>query len=749
MTVRAFVYHDSLPPEDTVVARLHVREGLSQLFDIDVRFFATQPDLDLAAFIWSTVAFALVDDQTGSTRVFHGIVEEAEYLFQRQHRFVYRLRARPRVAGLAYRTRSRIHQSKNAVTIVKDVLRDAGIPDDGIDWTQLSGNVTYPDREYTTQWKESELAFVLRLLEDEGIAYLHEHSEVNHVLTFVDDPARYPPIEGQAVLSFTTERNAAREAVFDLVFTNRLVTNAHTTRDWDFMQPGGPLQAEQPGEFVPGTGSRAMRFEGYEYPGAFRDSTEGGRLAHNRLTESQVQEMTLQGGSNCIRLAPGRRVTVVDALPAYFVNDYLLLEVEHRFALPGGLETRGSASTGYTCQFKAIPSSTEYRPPRITPRPKIANKELAVVTTSGEEIEPDQWDRIHVHFYWDREGKMDDKASCWIRFQQQNTDGAFIVPRVGWEVSVGFLDGDPDRPVAFQKVYNLETMPPYGLPGAKTKTALQSSTSPGGAGTNEVRFEDGAGGQEMFVHASKDFYFKASNDHTEDVAVDATEDVGTTLDAFVGACEDITVTGDQNVSVTKATSTDTTGACTVHVGGTEDRGVKANYGLTTDASRTDHIQGIMNVLANSVTETFKADCTRTVGGIVSINSAAAISDNVGGSFTETVGAAKVIIAGAAYSEDVGAAKTLLSGAMFEKTGKDIGLTAKAAIAFTAASIEEECGGDFNVGAKTVLIGTNSLTFKCGGSEMKASGGTLTMKGGTLGGSGGPNLKLKGPINFKP
>lgn len=243
-----------------------------------------------------------------------------------------------------------------------------------------------------------------------------------------------------------------------------------------------------------------------------------------------------------------------------------------------------------------------------------------------------------------------------------------ILPRVGWEVHVAFIDGDPDRPVALHKAYNAETMPPYGLPANKTQSALQSSTSPGGGSTNEIRLQDGNGGMEWFMHASKDLNTSVANDQNETVGVDATESVGQTMTVNVGADESGSIGGNQSMNVTVNAQTQTGGAKSVTIGGNDDWGIKSNFGSESVGARTETIGGLMNVLANTVSETFNSNHTRSVGAVQVITCATGIAETVGGSKTETVSAAKAIITPKEYAEAIGGVKTLTSGAVMFKTG---------------------------------------------------------------------------------
>jgi type VI secretion system secreted protein VgrG len=739
MQVRAFVTVDGLSADADVV-RFTAREALASLFEVDVTFACDTPDLDLEAALWKVCVVTLLDDGGGEPRYFHGVVEEADYEGTRAGRSRYRLVLRPRLQGLAWRARSRIFQGKTAIEVIQRVLRDAGLPDAGFDWGGLSAR--YPTREYCAQYRESERDFILRLLEDEGVFWRFDHSADDHKMVFGDSPAAHAALEGDAAIAYTRGEHQGRERVTDLVYTVTPAVDAFISRDWTHEMPQEPREAER-------TTADEGGFAVAEYPGGFRENSDGMRRATARLEALRVGRETLEGRANVRRLAPGRKFVVVGAAQASVAREWLVTSVEHRY-VDHGLAGDGGAMSTFDQRFTAVPSEVPFRPARVTPRPRAWGKDSAVVTgPSSEEIHVDDMGRVKVHFYWDREQPVDDTASCWVRVQQQNTSGAMVLPRVGWEVSVGYLDGDPDRPFVLQKLYNRETMAPYEQPASATQTALQSATSPGGGSTNEVRMQDGNGGMEFFMHASRDLRVIAGHDLAETIDVDATEEVGVNLSCEVGSNQSVHVGGNHGTSVTGAASGEVTGSRKVSIGGNDDWGVKTNQSITVAGSRKETLDGLMNVLANTVTETFNADNTRTVGAALMINSAIAIAESVGGSKREQIGAARLELVRKAYAETVGTAKTLVSGAAMIKSGADIQVNAQGALAINiAGAIAEKCGDAYTIGARIVTVTTANLDLKGGGSSLKCAGGKIRFKGGGLSVKGTASVKLKGNVDFK-
>ncbi|WP_224244457.1 type VI secretion system Vgr family protein [Hyalangium gracile] len=736
MRLKALISHAQVPAE-TRVSRLRVEEGLSRLFVAEVDFVCADPELELAKMPGTDAAVVIAADD-GSSRAFHGFVEQAEYLERRGDLFAYRLLLMPRLQGLAHRVRSRIFQQKSVVKVIQEVFQGAGIPDEEVAWSATEG----PEREYCTQWKESELAFVLRLLEDEGIFFWFEHSETGHVLHLADSAAVHEAIEGVPGFPFASwdEQEAVRDIVTHVTYSSRLVPDAMTLRDWNWRTPQQPQEASLGAQ---GKGGLEL----YEFPAGFNSAAAGKRRAEDRLAAVRVRQRVLRGTTPSLRFSPGRRFLLFDAQPDPINREYLLLEVRHLFEDPTAGTVADEAGR-YRAEFEAIPSDVEFRAPRVTPRPRVVGKESAVVTgPPGEEIHVDEFGRVKVKFYWDREGKMDDTASCWLRVQQQNTASSQILPRVGWEVEVGFHYGDPDRPVVLQKLYNAETMPPYALPDNLMQSSLQSSTTPGGGGTNELRMNDGNGGMEFFLHAQKDLSVTAGHNLTEQIAVDESVQVKADFTASIGATETLSVGANQSASITGERVEDIAGSLTVDVGAVDQWGVSAMHAINVKGARSEDIGGLKNVLAQKVAETFNADLTTQVGGVLSINSVGPITEAVAGNKTETIAGARLEVVAKAKAENIGVGKLLTAGAVKIKTGQDVTFAAEAAMAITTGGpMAIQCGGDFNISGSSVTINVGKATLDAG-AKIDATPGSMKLKGGKVGGDGA-QLKIKGTIKYK-
>lgn len=740
MAIQAALLHDQIATE-AHVARVALDEGLSRIFDCEVLFELRDPDLDLSALLGSTALVQIWDDRFDASdpahaRFVHGVIEEAEYvapLVPEGHS--YRVRLRPHVNALAYRVRTRIFQKLSPIDVIKTLMKEAGVPPDSVGWSVDN----YTARDYVTQWKESELAFAMRWLEELGVHFFFEHDETGHMMVVSDRAAQHEPIAGETVIPVRgrTESNAwfQDEGLYDVRMETRFRHDRWSARDWNFMTPDAPRQT------TAGNGG----FERYDFPGGYPDDETATWLSGVRAEEMIHDQYLLTGNTDCRRLSAGRTFELGECTQDALMVSYLVSRARHVYERGDRAEEGGTWRT----DFEAFPAHIPYRPPRITPRPKVYGKESAVVTgPGGEEIHVDKVGAIKVHFYWDRENPVDDTASCWIRVQQLNTAGTMALPRVGWEVDVGFEYGDPDRPVVLQKLYNAEQMPPYALPANLMQSALQTSSSPGGGGTNEIRMNDANGGQEYFVHAQKDMATTVGNDSSETIAANSTVQVGSDYIHKVGADESISIGGNQSLSITGVWVSDTVASQTVTVGGLDDWGVGGVHTVTVTGSRTDDVSGLMNVLACGVGHTFNAGHTMKVGGALAFTAVGPIAENVAAGKTEMVGGAKLEIISKSKSENVGVGKVLNSGAVNVKAGTDVNVGAEGALAIsTGGPLKSKCGGDFGISGRSVTFNIAGSLKMQAGSKITASPGQITIKGSSVGGEGAKVL-LKGEIHYK-
>jgi type VI secretion system secreted protein VgrG len=757
-------------PEDPVVVAFEATEGLCTVFEVTVDVASSDPDLAPADLLGTEALLVVTPVNTATNegeepRCFHGVVDRAEALERTDvNGQLYRLVLRPRLWQLDRRVRSRIFQNLDALQIIEQVVTDAGLPKESVAWPKLQ----LRKREYCVQWRESELAFVMRLLQEEGIFFWFEHDENGHVLHLGNAAGDHKMLPGDPVLPLRADELAGADGISRIRFRTRLGHDGYVCRDWNWEQPGGAQEGLQ---IESGEGARVR----YEYPGWFATQPQGNARAGRRFDALTQGRYVLSGVSNCLRLLPGRRFELVDANPDFLCDDYLVTWLRHQYSMQAPPSPEGEAGevgeagdggeaapapaasfspsgqrTGpYEVSFEAQRwLKVPFSPPWITPRPRIWGTCAGVVTgPPGEEIHVDKFGRVRVKFFWDREGTQDDNSSCWVRVQQQNLTGSLNIPRVGWEVSVVFIDGDPDRPVVLQKMYNRDTMPPYTLPGNKTQGALESASSPGGKGTQGIRLQDANAGMGFAIAAVKDYAVIAGNDVSLRVKVDAEYEVEKKQTSLVGNDETVTVGSNQSIQVTANLIEGTALNKTVTLN-TENVDVTKSYTVTVAGKREDQIGGQLNMIANKVVEVFNADHNRKVGALQGYTTVVNIAETVGGKKQELVGGGKITVATKGLSESFDAAKILSTGLHMIKTGKDIGISAGAAFLINAAGkIKEKVGGAFTVTAKKINITAASITFKGGGTVFELKGGKLEVDASKCNASGGPQLQLKGKIDY--
>ncbi|MGH7295684.1 MAG: type VI secretion system Vgr family protein, partial [Polyangiaceae bacterium] len=340
--------------------------------------------------------------------------------------------------------------------------------------------------DYCVQYQETDLAFVSRLLEENGIYYFLEAGDDGTLsLVVCDDSTACAPIAGDSTLKMRgLGTTADDDAILEVRGESRaVVSGKFVLRDYNFKTPQVDMTATA-------AGSSHTDFEVYDYPGRYLDPGDGNRLAKMRLQAEQAPSHTLALTLNCTRVSVGRKLTVSGS--AASDGDWLVTSVVHEF-VAGEEGEGGTRNNRYTCEAELIPATVPFRPARVTPRQVIEGPQTAAVVcpagSQPEEIHTEENGQCKVQFHWDLVGKNDDKSTAWMRVAQLQTSGSMMLPRIGWEVVVEFLEGDPDRPIVTGRLYNGAFMPPYALPEGKTRTSIQTASTPGGGGSNEIRFE--------------------------------------------------------------------------------------------------------------------------------------------------------------------------------------------------------------------------------------------------------------------
>ena len=487
---------------DFQVFTLTGREAISQPFVFEVELVSEQPSLDLETLLHKPAFLQLSPDGSG----IHGQIYRVAQGESGKRLSRYHVTLRPQLAYLAHRTNQRIFQHLTVAQIISQVLEEHGIQANAY---QFQLGSIYPEREYCVQYDESDLHFVQRLCEEEGIHYHFQHSEQGHVLVFGDDQTPFPKL---APTAYQQDSGLVADEPVIKRFGVRVETRTSrvTRRDYDFEKPKLLMEAEAKSEFVPD-------LEDYDYPGRFVERERGKHLSQRALERHRHDFEQAQGESDQTLLVSGHFLAFTDHPRPNWNDLWLLTEIHHEGKQPQVLEESVTSHTevsdgfqqGYRNRFTATPWTVLYRPPLNHPKPRILGSQSAVVTgPPGEEIHCDEYGRIKVQFFWDREGQADDKTSCWLRVSSSwagDRYGGIAIPRVGMEVLVTFLEGDPDQPLVTGCLYHAEHVVPYALPANKTRSLFKTLSSPGGGGYNELRIEDKKGAEQIYIHAERDW----------------------------------------------------------------------------------------------------------------------------------------------------------------------------------------------------------------------------------------------------
>jgi type VI secretion system secreted protein VgrG len=507
----------AIPPDTLLVHGFSASEGVFDLAAVrlDLVAAATVP-VDLHALI-DTPATLTVHHRYAGIRHFSGVVAEVERGDAGPHRAAYTMTLLPALHRLRFGSDCRIFQEMSVPDIVSQLLGEYGVTDVRWDTQQ-----DHAPREYCVQYRETHLDFINRLLAEEGIWYHTVHGpEGQHTLRLSDVPDVCPPCPQQAMLEYNATSGGAVRGVYCSRFSvrERVRSTAFTQRDYTFKNP--PHTLEQVHAASDGNGSETYHL--YDYPGRYKVDGVGRPFTRTRMEAHRVDASTVDGEANTPHLTAGHTVTLTDHPRADNNIKYRLLGVHHGGRQPQALGAEaGDGATTYGCSFVGMPARLPYRPPDSV-KPLVDGPQIAtVVGPKGEEIYTDEHGRVKVRFPWDRYAKGDEHSSCWIRVAQLwagTRFGAMFLPRIGHEVVVEFLDGDPDQPLITGRVYNAANRTPYPLPAKKTVSTIKSRSHKS-AGANELRFDDATGDEEIFLHAQKDLETRVLNDAREVIGRD-------------------------------------------------------------------------------------------------------------------------------------------------------------------------------------------------------------------------------------
>lgn len=528
-------------PNELKVVEFTGNEGISQPYRFDLKLVSERPDIELESLLHRQ-AFLSFDGQGSGV---HGQVFRVGQGEVGQRLTHYQLSLVPRLTYLDQRINQRIFQHKSVPVIIAQILEDHGIQRDAFEF-QLGSD--YPDREYCVQYAESDLAFIQRLCAELGIHYHFQHSREGHLLVFGDDQSVFPLIEKPTI--FLPDTGMAADAPAINRFSVRLEarTTAVARRDYDFHKPGLQLESRIDNGQVPA-------LEDYYFPGQFADREHGKDLARRTLERHNADYRQAEGQGDEAALVAGHFLPF-SGHPRQAWNDlWLITGIKHHGRQPQVLEELASSDEsddfqGYRNTFLATPWDVSFRPPHIG-KPHVPGYQSAVVTgPTDSEIHCDAYGRVKVQLAWDRDGKRNEHSSCWLRVATgwaHDGYGVGLIPRVGMEVLVGFVDADVDKPLVMGCLPNGVNSTPLNLPADNTRSIFRSQSSPGGGGYSELRIEDRKGAEEIYLRAQRNW--------TQHVLNDVHVQVDHQRSTVIAANDNLHVRGDRHIRVNSQTLT--------------------------------------------------------------------------------------------------------------------------------------------------------------------------------------------------
>ncbi|MDJ0943329.1 MAG: type VI secretion system tip protein TssI/VgrG [Kiloniellales bacterium] len=642
--------------------RMDAREEMSRLFEFRLDLLSENHDLRIEDLLGQsmTVRFVLPE---GDTRHFNGVVAQFHYVGT-QHRFArYEVVLRPWLWMLTRTADCRIFQHKTVPVILKEIFEDYGFTD-----FEERYSASYEPRDYCVQYRESDFDFCSRLMEHEGIFYYFKHENGKHTLVLGDDSTQtnetiqnydeipyYPPTQGA---------HRERDHVQHVALGRQVQPGRFTLRDFDFTKPRANLEARRSDP----RDHQQSDFEVYDYPGCYLEADRGGTIVGLRLEELQTAYGELTGQGDVGGLGPGAVFSLTNCTRDEQNAEYLAVRTDLHLEIDG-YESGEAAGGGLhcACRFTAIDSRQPFRPARITPRPFVQGPQTAtVVGPEGEEIYTDEYGRVKCQFHWDREGEYNQDSSCWIRVSSPWAGkgwGGISIPRIGQEVIVDFLEGNPDAPIITGRFYNADNMPPYGLPDQASVSGMKTNSTKGGGGYNEYVMDDTKDNELVREHAQFDKDSTVENDDRQTVNNNRTINVNGTHTE--------TVVGDTSVTVSEGnySRTVSTGTATIAVTG-------------------------------AVQETFSDTQTTDVTGLIAITSAEAHIH---------------VTAATEIKLEVGSSKLLMKAdGSIELSGVSLAINGSTSVSIAGASITSEATSDHNTkGGIVVSEGTTSNTVKGG------------------------------------
>ncbi|EPT7056328.1 type VI secretion system Vgr family protein [Cronobacter sakazakii] len=658
-----------LPVEGLLFWKLSGREALSEPFMFTLTLLGTDARADRSALLGQPVTVTIPTQALMTPRYLNGkvtrVAVSAVELSGTRYA-AYELTVEPDLWPMQRDRNLRIFQGQTVPQIVKTLLGESRVNME----ERLSGS--YRVWEYCVQYQESSLDFISRLLELEGIAYHFRHEQDRHTLVLTDAPGQYEPFPGYETIPYHVTPSGGstdEEGISQWALEDSVTPGIYSLDDYDFRKPNAWLFQARQNPLSPQPGG----IDVYDWPGRFVEHGHGEFYARIRQERWQVEHRQTQGTATALGIAPGHTFVLRNA-PFFGDNGEYLTTVAHYRFEENRYASGPDSNTLHEIRFEVIPADVPYRPAQKTPWPRTYGPQTAkVVGPQGESIWTDKYGRVKVKFHWDRLGKGDDTSSSWVRVSSAWAGqgfGGVQIPRVGDEVVVDFINGDPDRPLITGRVYNEASMPPWALPAAATQMGFLSRSKDGSPdNANALRFEDKAGEEQVWLHAEKNMDTEIENDETHSVGSNRTKTIGANETTTVKKNRTETVVENETITVHQ-NRTET-------VDGNETITIHSNRTETVDQNEDVRIGQNQSVTVNGA-QTLRVDKTKTE------TIALASMLNVGLAQNTNIGAAYVLNVGAGWMTNVGAMQMHNVALKYSvNSGKDLSLSAGTTADFSA------------------------------------------------------------------
>jgi len=732
---------------------MHAREEMGRLGEYQLDLLSPKKDVNPDDILGKnvTVKIALPDD---STRYFNGFVSRFSAGGRSYGRyFRYSAVVRPWLWFLTRTTDCRIFQEMAVPDIIKKVFGDHPMADFKL---ELTGS--YRKWTYCVQYRETDFNFVSRLMEEEGIYYYIRHTDGHNTVVLTDSTGKHTAAPGYEKISFISPEQVVRpelEHISSWDFSREIQPGVYVHDDYDLERPSVELKTRK----VLSRSYSPSDYEIYDYPGHYLQKSDGEQYASVRIDELGSQFETSQAVTNAKGIAVGSLFTLEDCTREDQNREHLILAATYDMEFSGYEAMPEGSGTDYRCAFVAMSSAQQFRPRRATPKPFVQGPQTAmVVGPAGDEIYTDKYGRVKVKFHWDRDPKKDENSSCWIRVSHPWAGkgwGAVSTPRIGQEVIVDFLEGDPDQPIITGRVYNAESLPPFGFPAGAVLSGIKSQTHKG-AGFNELSMDDTAGTERVFIHGQYNMDTVVKHNQTSTIHNNRTDVVDVDDSETVKGNQTQHVVKNQTINIDVNRKETVGGTETISIGGHRSETVGGGEDVTVTGARTHTVTAAQaTTIGLAEAHTVGAARAHTVGGAEAIT--------VGAAQVVTIGGAQMVNVGAVQSTNVAGSKsTKVGGSISEKAAANITHAAGAKVGVSAGSdfsgtaggkMGLTAGGDLSINsdAKGVIDIKTELTLKCGSASIVLkSGGEILIKGTdvTIDGSGKITVKAGGDVIMK-